>query len=94
MSDRIAESGSGTGTEVTINIEDRDELESLLDSDGSAIDPRPPSEVWERFSNHWIEDGKSPNSLQSIGSAWGQFSEWMEVNGVTSLAELDSSSLA
>ena len=94
MSDRIAESGSGTGTEVTINIEDRDELESLLDSDGSAIDPKSPPEVWERFSNHWIEDGKSPNSLQSIGSAWDQFSEWMEVNGVTSLAELDSSSLA
>ncbi|PSQ34625.1 hypothetical protein BRD08_09195 [Halobacteriales archaeon SW_10_66_29] len=93
MSDRTVESGSSTG--VTIEIEDGDDLESLLASGGSAaIDPRPPSEVWERFSNHWIEDGKSPNSLQPIGSAWGQFSEWMEVNGVTSLAELDSSSLA
>lgn len=60
----------------------------VTDHAADDIEDRSPEWVWERYAAHYLQDGKSPNGLQSVRSAWNQFTEWMYKEGHEHLTDL------
>jgi len=55
------------------------------------VEDKTPAEVWDSYSSHYVENGHSENGLQSVRSAWSQFTDWMELQGYDYLSDLTAS---